>query len=102
MLPGRARSHLEYTTVSAWVQLVVFFAAIALATAAVLQILRELVTQRWIAIEQRLAGGGQEYSAEELLVAPAIPRGSGPIGQFDAWFDRFILETGIHWTSIAA
>ena len=87
---------------SAWVQLVIFFAAIALVTAAVLQIIRELVTQRWILIEQRLSGGAQELSAEELLIRPAIPRGSGPIGQFDNWFDRFILETGMQWTSIAA
>jgi tight adherence protein B len=93
---------LEYKPVSAWVQLVVLFAAIALITAAVLQVIRELVTQRSLLIQQRLSGGAQEMSAEELLVAPTIPRGSGPIGQFDTWFDRFILETGVQWNSVAA
>lgn len=86
---------------SAWVQLVVFFAAIALITAAVLQVIRELVMQRRILIQQRLAGA-QELSAEELLLRPPVVHGAGPIGSFDTWFDRFVLETGLQWSSIAA
>src|SRR5262245_5418932 len=93
---------LEYTALSAWVQLVVFFAAIALTTAAALQIIRELIMQRRLLVERRLAGGARELSAEELLVRPPIVHGAGLIGQFDTWFDRFILETGMQWTSITA
>jgi tight adherence protein B len=88
--------------VSVWLQITILFGAIALATAAVLQVVRELVTQRWIAIEQRLSGGSREISAEQLLITSAPSRGSGPIGRFDDWFDRFMIETGVQWTAAAA
>jgi tight adherence protein B len=81
-------------------ELVAIFAAIALATAAVMMVIRELVTQRWVAIEQRL-GGTRELSAEELLIVPSAPR-TGPIGRFDDWFDRFVLETGLAWAPVTA
>jgi tight adherence protein B len=82
-------------------ELSIVFGAIALASAAVLLVIRDLVTQRWIAIEQRLSGGQREISAEELLVTTYAPR-TGPVGSFDDWFDRFISETGMQWTSAAA
>lgn len=81
--------------------LIFIFAAFALVTAAVLMVIRDLVTQRWVAIEQRLGGGAREISAEELLITQHAPR-PGLIGRFDDWFDRFILETGLQWTSPAA
>jgi tight adherence protein B len=87
--------------VNTLLELTIVFGAIALATAAVLLVIRDMVTQRWIAIEQRLSGGPREIGAEELLITTYAPR-SGPVGRFDDWFDRFILETGMQWTSAAA
>src|SRR5262245_22960243 len=57
--------------------------------------------QRRMLIQQRL-GGAQELSAEELLLRPPVVHGGGPVGRFDTWFDRFVLETGLQWSSIAA
>jgi hypothetical protein len=76
-----------------WLEFTIFFAAIALGTAAVLQVLRELSARRTAFMAQRLGGGVVEIPPDQLVVSPLPLRGAGPLGQFDRWFDRLILET---------
>lgn len=85
-----------------WFEFSLFFLAIALGTAALLQVLREMSANRAAFMAQRLGGGTVEIPPDQLL-APLLPeRGSGVLGRFDRWFDRLILETGTHLSSVTA
>lgn len=85
-----------------WLEFGIFFAAIALGTAAVLQVLREVVAGRQAFMAQRLGGGAVEIPPDELVAPLLPPRGNGPVGQFDRWFDRLVLETGTQLSSATA
>ena len=83
-------------------ELSIIFLAISLGTAAVMLVVRELLPQRSAYVSQQLAAGNADAIPDDLLLPRVPQRGSGPIGRFDAWFDRLILETNTQFSALAA
>lgn len=83
-------------------ELSVVFIAITLIAGALMLLVRSIVPQRSTYVSQQLNGSLAEAMPEELLL-PTIPqRGAGPIGRFDAWFERMMAETGTNFSSLTA
>ena len=83
-------------------ELSVVFIAITLIAGALMLLVRSIVPQRSTYVSQQLNGSLAEAMPEELLL-PTIPqRGTGPIGRFDAWFERMMAETGTNLSSLTA
>jgi len=88
--------------VSGLVEFGVYFTAIMLGTAAILLALREYAGRKRAIIEGRLGEKKPDLAVEELLVFPTSTAGAGPVGRFDAWFQRLVLETGLALPSLSA
>ena len=80
----------------------VFFAGIMLGTAAILLVLREYLGRQRAIIEGRLGEKQPDIAVEELLVFPVSTAGASPIGRFDAWFQRLVMETGLALQPLSA
>lgn len=78
------------------------FVAISLVTGAVLAVARVLMPQRSGYVAQQLGGELAEVLPEEVLPRSTAQRPTGPLGRFDAWFERMISETGTRFSSLAA
>lgn len=83
-------------------ELSIIFVAISLGAAAIMLVVRELLPQRSAYVSQQLAAGNADTLPDDLLLPRAPQRGSGPIGRFDAWFDRLIVETNTQFTALSA
>jgi tight adherence protein B len=80
----------------------VVFVTITLIAGALMVLVRSIIPQRSTYVSQQLNGSLAEVLPEELLL-PTIPqRGAGPIGRFDAWFERMMAETGTKFSALSA